>query len=83
MIKTVTLIGIPRGYSDLSRSGHIADQYRRKANHAGRRFNHLRPYGVVQRLILIGCYVIMGFMQGYSADASLRASVRRRRRPFS
>ena len=27
-------------------------------------------YGVVQRLILIGCYVIMGFMQGYQPVAS-------------
>lgn len=25
----------------------------------------IAAYGVVQRLILIGCYVIMGFMQGY------------------
>lgn len=25
----------------------------------------IAAYGVVQRLILIGCYVVMGFMQGY------------------
>ena len=27
-------------------------------------------YGVVQRLVLIGCYVVMGFMQGYQPVAS-------------
>lgn len=30
----------------------------------------IASYGVVQRLILIGCYVIMGFMQGYQPVAS-------------
>ena len=30
----------------------------------------IAAYGVVQRLILIGCYVIMGFMQGYQPIAS-------------
>lgn len=30
----------------------------------------IAAYGVVQRLILIGCYVIMGFMQGYQPVAS-------------
>lgn len=30
----------------------------------------LAAYGVVQRLILIGCYVVMGFMQGYQPIAS-------------
>ena len=30
----------------------------------------LAAYGVVQRLILIGCYVVMGFMQGYQPVAS-------------
>ncbi|MEG1632344.1 MAG: MATE family efflux transporter [Hydrogenoanaerobacterium sp.] len=30
----------------------------------------IAAYGMVQRLILIGCYVIMGFMQGYQPVAS-------------
>lgn len=30
----------------------------------------IAAYGVVQRLILIGCYCIMGFMQGYQPVAS-------------
>lgn len=30
----------------------------------------IASYGVVQRLILVGCYVIMGFMQGYQPVAS-------------
>lgn len=30
----------------------------------------IAAYGVVQRLILIGCYVILGFMQGYQPVAS-------------
>lgn len=30
----------------------------------------IAAYGVVQRLVLIGCYIIMGFMQGYQPVAS-------------
>ncbi len=30
----------------------------------------IAAYGVVQRLILVGCYVIMGFMQGYQPVAA-------------
>lgn len=30
----------------------------------------IAAYGVVQRLILIGCYIIIGFMQGYQPVAS-------------
>lgn len=30
----------------------------------------IAAYGVVQRLILIGCYMVMGFMQGYQPIAS-------------
>mgnify|MGYP000955479307 CR=1 FL=1 len=30
----------------------------------------IAAYGVVQRLILIGCYLVMGFMQGYQPVAS-------------
>lgn len=30
----------------------------------------IAAYGIVQRLVLIGCYIIMGFMQGYQPVAS-------------
>lgn len=30
----------------------------------------IAAYGVVQRLVLIGCYVVMGFMQGYQPVSS-------------
>ncbi len=30
----------------------------------------IAAYGVVQRLVLIGCYVVMGFMQGYQPVAA-------------
>ena len=30
----------------------------------------IAAYGVVQRLILIGCYIVMGFMQGYQPVAA-------------
>ncbi|MEG0093217.1 MAG: MATE family efflux transporter [Erysipelotrichaceae bacterium] len=30
----------------------------------------IAAYGVVQRLILVGCYIIMGFMQGYQPVAA-------------
>lgn len=31
----------------------------------------IAAYGVVQRLILIGCYMVMGFMQGYQPVADV------------
>lgn len=30
----------------------------------------IAAYGIVQRLVLIGCYIVMGFMQGYQPVAS-------------
>ena len=36
----------------------------------------IAAYGVVQRLILIGCYVVMGFMQGYQPVASYAFGVK-------
>lgn len=40
----------------------------------------IAAYGVVQRLILIGCYVIMGFMQGYQPVASYAFGAKNERR---
>ncbi|MDD6468050.1 MAG: MATE family efflux transporter [Erysipelotrichaceae bacterium] len=40
----------------------------------------IAAYGVVQRLILIGCYVIMGFMQGYQPVASFAFGAKNKER---
>lgn len=40
----------------------------------------IAAYGVVQRLVLIGCYVIMGFMQGYQPVASYAFGAKNRER---
>ncbi len=40
----------------------------------------IAAYGVVQRLVLIGCYVIMGFMQGYQPVASYAFGARKKQR---
>ncbi|MDO5144775.1 MAG: MATE family efflux transporter [bacterium] len=40
----------------------------------------IAAYGVVQRLVLIGCYVVMGFMQGYQPVASYAFGARKRER---
>lgn len=40
----------------------------------------IAAYGVVQRLILIGCYVIMGFMQGYQPVAAYAFGARNEER---
>lgn len=40
----------------------------------------IAAYGVVQRLVLIGCYVIMGFMQGYQPVAAFSFGARNEER---
>lgn len=40
----------------------------------------IAAYGVVQRLVLVGCYVIMGFMQGYQPVASFAFGARNKER---
>ncbi len=40
----------------------------------------IAAYGVVQRLVLIGCYLIMGFMQGYQPVASYAFGARNEER---
>ena len=40
----------------------------------------IAAYGVVQRLVLIGCYVVMGFMQGYQPVASFAFGAKREER---
>lgn len=69
MIKTVTQIGIPSAVIQIclavaTSMTNIAAKPMADADLI------IAAYGVVQRLILIGCYVIMGFMQGYQPVAS-------------
>lgn len=40
----------------------------------------IAAYGVVQRLVLIGCYIVMGFMQGYQPVASYAFGARNEER---
>ena len=69
LIKTVTLIGIPTAVIQICLSvasslTNIAAAPLPDADEI------IAAYGVVQRLILIGCYIVMGFMQGYQPVAS-------------
>lgn len=69
LIKTVTLIGIPSAVIQICLAvatslTNIAAKPMPDADLI------IAAYGVVQRLILIGCYVVMGFMQGYQPVAS-------------
>lgn len=69
LIKTVTLIGIPTAVIQicLSVASSLTNIAARPLPNAD---EIIAAYGVVQRLILIGCYVVMGFMQGYQPVAS-------------
>ena len=69
LIKTVTQIGIPTAVIQICLA--VATSL---TNMAAKPMADadliIAAYGVVQRLVLIGCYVIMGFMQGYQPVAS-------------
>ncbi len=69
LIKTVTLIGVPTAVIQICLAAatsltNIAASPLPDADLI------IAAYGVVQRLILIGCYVVMGFMQGYQPVAA-------------
>lgn len=69
LIKNVTLIGIPTAVIQICLAvatslTNIAAKPMADADLV------IAAYGVVQRLVLIGCYVVMGFMQGYQPVAS-------------
>lgn len=69
LIKTVTVIGIPTAVIQICLS--IAASFTNRAAFGLPQADEIiAAYGVVQRLILIGCYVVMGFMQGYQPVAS-------------
>lgn len=69
LFKTVVAIGIPSAVIQICLA--IATSLTNMAA-AGLPNSDLiiAAYGVVQRLVLIGCYIIMGFMQGYQPVAS-------------
>lgn len=69
LIKTVTVIGIPTAVIQICLS--VASSLTNIAAAPLPNSDEIiAAYGVVQRLILIGCYVVMGFMQGYQPVAS-------------
>lgn len=75
LIKTVAVIGIPTAVIQICLSvaaflTNIAAAGLPQSDEI------IAAYGVVQRLILIGCYVIMGFMQGYQPVASFAFGAR-------
>ena len=69
LIKTVAVIGIPTAVIQICLAV-AASLTNIAAAGLPQSDEIIAAYGVVQRLILIGCYVIMGFMQGYQPVAS-------------
>lgn len=69
LIKTVTMIGVPTAVIQICLS--VASSLTNIAAASLPQSDEIiAAYGVVQRLVLIGCYVVMGFMQGYQPVAS-------------
>lgn len=69
LLRTVTLIGIPSAVIQICLA--VATSLTNvMAATLPESDLIIAAYGVVQRLILIGCYVIMGFMQGYQPVAA-------------
>lgn len=69
LIKTVAAIGIPTAIIQICLSV-AASLTNIAAASLPRSDQIIAAYGVVQRLVLIGCYVVMGFMQGYQPVAA-------------
>lgn len=69
LIKTVAVIGIPTAVIQICLSV-AASLTNIAAASLPQSDEIIAAYGVVQRLILIGCYVVMSFMQGYQPVAS-------------
>lgn len=75
LIQTVAVIGIPTAVIQICLSV-AASLTNIAAAGLPQSDEIIAAYGVVQRLILIGCYVIMGFMQGYQPVASFAFGAR-------
>ena len=68
-IKAVAAIGIPTAVIQICLS--VASSLTNAAAASLPQSDEIiAAYGVVQRLVLIGCYVVMGFMQGYQPVAA-------------
>lgn len=68
-IRDVAVIGIPTAVIQICLS--VAASLTNIAAKGMPQSNEIiAAYGIVQRLVLIGCYVVMGFMQGYQPVAS-------------
>ena len=78
-IKDVAMIGIPTAVIQICLSV-AASLTNIAAASLPQSDEIIAAYGVVQRLILIGCYVIMGFMQGYQPVASYAFGARNEER---
>lgn len=70
LIKTVALIGIPTAVIQICLA-LAASLTNMAAKPMADSDQIIAAYGVVQRLILIGSYIIMGFMQGYQPAADV------------
>lgn len=68
-VKSVAMIGIPTAVIQICLSV-AASLTNIAAASLPQSDEIIAAYGVVQRLVLIGCYVVMGFMQGYQPVAS-------------
>ena len=79
LIKTVAVIGIPTAVIQICLSV-AASLTNIAAASLPQSDEIIAAYGVVQRLILIGCYVVMGFMQGYQPVASFAFGARNEER---
>lgn len=75
LVKTVAVIGIPTAVIQICLSV-AASLTNIAAAGLPQSDEIIAAYGVVQRLILIGCYVVMGFMQGYQPVASFAFGAR-------
>lgn len=69
LIRTVAAIGIPTAIIQICLSV-AASLTNIAASSLPQSDEIIAAYGVVQRLVLIGCYVVMGFMQGYQPVAA-------------
>lgn len=69
LIKTVTMIGIPTAVIQicLALAASLTNMAAKSLPDSDQ---IIAAYGVVQRLVLIGSYIIMGFMQGYQPVAA-------------
>lgn len=79
LIKTVAVIGIPTAVIQICLSV-AASLTNIAAAGLAQSDEIIAAYGVVQRLILIGCYIVMGFMQGYQPVASYAFGARNEER---